>query len=73
MINFRTLLIIFVVSAAILSCSRVKATRPLLCEEFASPNQHDQTYSSIYQNAKDSMACWLERLSSGPSDGGSGH
>ncbi|KAB1225303.1 hypothetical protein CJ030_MR1G008994 [Morella rubra] len=69
--NFRTLLIIFVVSAAILSFSRVEATRPLLCEDFASANQ-PETYSSIYQNAKDSMACWLERLSSGPSDG-SGH
>ncbi|KAE8076601.1 hypothetical protein FH972_015238 [Carpinus fangiana] len=62
-----TLLIIFVISVAILSHARVEAARVL-----ASANQLE-TYSFVYEGAKLNMAYWLERLSSGPSNGGDGH
>jgi hypothetical protein len=68
--NFRktsTLLIIFIISVAIFSHARVEATR-VLAEDFAGAN-HLETYSSIYEKAKHSMAYWLERLPSGPSPG----
>ncbi|KAK7826542.1 pamp-induced secreted peptide 1 [Quercus suber] len=69
--NFSTIVIIFVISMALLSHSGVKATR-LLGEDFGSAN-HLETYSSFYEKAKNSMACLLERLPSGPSPRGSGH
>jgi hypothetical protein len=68
--NFRktsTLLIIFLISVAILSHARVEAAR-VLSEDFSSANNLE-TYSSIYERAKHSMAYWLERLPSGPSPG----
>ncbi|KAK8972439.1 hypothetical protein V6N11_018627 [Hibiscus sabdariffa] len=52
--------------------SGVEATR-VLAEEFGRGN-HLQTYSSsVYQKAKFTMSCWLERLASGPSPRGAGH
>nr|POF03237.1 hypothetical protein CFP56_55575 [Quercus suber] len=69
--NFCTLLIIFVISMAILSHTGVNARR-LLCEDFVSANRLER-YSSVYEKAKNTMASWLERLPSGPSNGGSGH
>jgi hypothetical protein len=74
--NFRkstaTLLIIFVIFAAILNHARVESSR-VLSEDFVTAN-HLDTYSSfsIYEKAKHSMAYWLERLPSGPSPG-AGH
>ncbi|KAE8076594.1 hypothetical protein FH972_015231 [Carpinus fangiana] len=62
-----TLLVILFISVAILSHVRVEATR-VLSEDFASAD-HLETYSSIYERAKHSMAYWLERLPSGPSPG----
>ena len=71
--NFRTLLLIFVIVVAILSHTGVKATR-VLCEDFASANHLDiDTSTSVYAKAKYTMAGWLQRLPSGPSNGGSGH
>jgi hypothetical protein len=71
--NFRTLLLIFVIVVAILSHTGVKATR-VLCEDFASANHLDiDTSTSVYAKAKYTMAGWLQRLPSGPSSGGSGH
>ncbi|KAE8076605.1 hypothetical protein FH972_015242 [Carpinus fangiana] len=64
--NFRktsTLLIIFVISAVILSHARVEAARVLASAD------HLETYSSVYEKAKLNMAYWLERLPSGPSPG----
>ena len=72
--NFRktsTLLIIFVICVAILSHAGVEATR-VLFEDFGNANQLE-TQSDIYAKAKDIMAYWLQRLSSGPSSGGEGH
>ncbi|KAE8076607.1 hypothetical protein FH972_015244 [Carpinus fangiana] len=68
--NFKktsTLLIIFLISVAILSHARVEAAR-VLSEDFSNANNLE-TYSSIYERAKHSMAYWLERLPSGPSPG----
>ncbi|XWS22164.1 hypothetical protein CRYUN_Cryun29cG0011300 [Craigia yunnanensis] len=66
-----TLLIIFVISVAILSQVQVEATR-VLPEDFTQAN-HLETYSSVYEKAKFTMSCWLERLASGPSPRGPGH
>ncbi|KAE8696306.1 hypothetical protein F3Y22_tig00110676pilonHSYRG00385 [Hibiscus syriacus] len=66
-----SLLIILVISVAILSHGGVEATR-VLGEDFARAN-HLDTYSSVYEKAKFTMSCWLERLASGPSPRGPGH
>ncbi|KAE8729767.1 hypothetical protein F3Y22_tig00003398pilonHSYRG00152 [Hibiscus syriacus] len=66
-----TLLIIFAISVAITSHVQVEATR-VLSEDFAKAN-HLETYSSVYEKAKFTMSCWLERLASGPSPRGPGH
>ncbi|CAK7322540.1 unnamed protein product [Dovyalis caffra] len=49
----------------------VQAAR-MLSEEFASAN-HLETYSSVYEKAKNHTASWLGRLASGPSPKGPGH
>ncbi|TYG50064.1 hypothetical protein ES288_D10G146000v1 [Gossypium darwinii] len=69
--KLNTLLIIFVISMAILSHVEVEATR-VLAEDFSKAN-HLETYSSVYEKAKFTMSCWLERLASGPSPRGPGH
>ncbi|WRX21271.1 hypothetical protein QQP08_013758 [Theobroma cacao] len=49
----------------------VEATR-VLPEDFAEANNLE-TYSSVYEKAKLTMSCWLQRLASGPSPRGPGH
>ncbi|KAF2300325.1 hypothetical protein GH714_011973 [Hevea brasiliensis] len=66
-----TVLAIFFILVAVLCQVSVEATR-VLPEDFATAN-HLETYSSVYEKAKNTMACWLERLSSGPSPRGPGH
>ena len=67
-----TVLVILFISVAILSQVRVEAAR-VLADDFAGAN-HLETYSSsVYEKAKSTMACWLERLASGPSPRGPGH
>ncbi|KAB1219429.1 hypothetical protein CJ030_MR3G001088 [Morella rubra] len=66
-----TLLIIFFISVAILSHVGIEATR-VLSQDFAGSN-HVEKYSSIYKEAKHTIAYWLERLPSGPSPRGAGH
>ncbi|KAF2318937.1 hypothetical protein GH714_011868 [Hevea brasiliensis] len=66
-----TVLAIFFILVAVLCQVSVEATR-VLPEDFATAN-HLETYSSVYYKAKNTMACWLERLSSGPSPRGPGH
>ncbi|EEF26615.1 conserved hypothetical protein [Ricinus communis] len=63
-----TLLVVLFISVAILSQVRVEAIR-VLADDFASAN-HLESYSSVYDKAKSTMACWLERLASGPSPKG---
>ena len=72
--KFNTLFIIFVISVAILShTTAVEASRLyMLCEGFGNVNNLERS-SSVYEKAKNSMACLLERLPSGPSPGGIGH
>lgn len=65
------LLIIAVMFVAIFSQAQIEATR-VLAEDFAGAN-HLATYPSVYNKAKYTMACWLERLASGPSPKGPGH
>ncbi|KAK9932222.1 hypothetical protein M0R45_019468 [Rubus argutus] len=69
------LFIIFVISVAILGHASVQATRQLR-EDFAAANNLE-TYSSpsslIYEKAKYTMECWLQRLASGQSPKGPGH
>ncbi|MBA0613116.1 hypothetical protein Godav_013625 [Gossypium davidsonii] len=67
-----TLFIILVISLPILSHVVVEGTR-VLPEDFAKAN-HLHTYSSsVYEKAKFTMSCWLQRLASGPSPRGPGH
>ncbi|KAK5840063.1 hypothetical protein PVK06_008931 [Gossypium arboreum] len=67
-----TLFIILVISLPILSHVAVEGTR-VLPEDFAKAN-HLHTYSSsVYEKAKFTMSCWLQRLASGPSPRGPGH
>ncbi|KAG7996508.1 hypothetical protein I3843_01G163700 [Carya illinoinensis] len=73
--NFRRtstlFIVIFVITVAIMmSHARVEATR-VLFEDFSSVN-HLET-QLFYEKAKHTMASWLERLPSGPSDRGAGH
>ncbi|KDP44265.1 hypothetical protein JCGZ_05732 [Jatropha curcas] len=56
---------------AFISQVQVEATR-VLPEDFASAN-HLETYSSVYEKARSTMACWLGKLASGPSPRGPGH
>ncbi|KAH7856517.1 hypothetical protein Vadar_002394 [Vaccinium darrowii] len=64
-------LVLLVIFVAILCHAHVEATR-VLKEDFANANQL-VTYPSVYEKAKLTMACWLERLASGPSPRGPGH
>ncbi|KAI8537324.1 hypothetical protein RHMOL_Rhmol09G0014900 [Rhododendron molle] len=59
------LLITIVIFVFISSHVRVGAVR-VLSKDFAGEN-HLEAYPSMYENAKLTMACWLERLASGPS------
>ncbi|KAJ1410462.1 hypothetical protein SESBI_21963 [Sesbania bispinosa] len=67
-------LVAVVMFVAIFMSHRVEASRILSnSEEFAKAN-HLQTYtSSAYEQAKNTMAFWLQRLASGPSPKGPGH
>ncbi|PON77703.1 Transmembrane protein [Parasponia andersonii] len=67
-----TLLVISLVAVAVLGhASSVGASR-VLPDDFAGES-HLETYSSVYENAKQSLAFWLQKLSSGPSPSGPGH
>ncbi|POO01999.1 Transmembrane protein [Trema orientale] len=67
-----TLFVVLTITLVILSSAGVEASR-VLSEDFAG-GSHLQTYSSsVYEKAKFTMACWLERLASGPSPRGPGH
>ncbi|KAJ0093230.1 hypothetical protein Patl1_26651 [Pistacia atlantica] len=66
-----TLLIVLVISVTVVSHVRVEAAR-VLQEDFASES-HLESYSSVYENAKSRLSCWLQRLESGPSPRGPGH
>ncbi|KAK2967254.1 hypothetical protein RJ640_013418, partial [Escallonia rubra] len=63
-----TLLIIVGIFVVVTSLAGVHSGRALL-EDFADAN-HLATYPSMYMKAKDTLACWLERLASGPSPKG---
>lgn len=66
-------LLILVVFWAILNQANVEAGR-VLPQDFAGANHLATSYSSVvYVRAKHAMSLWLERLPSGPSDGGKGH
>ncbi|CAB4263790.1 unnamed protein product [Prunus armeniaca] len=71
--NSTILIVLVILSVAFLSNHGVEATR-VLQEDFAHAN-HLQTHypPSVYQTAKNTMACWLQILASGPSPRGSGH
>ncbi|KAK3017659.1 hypothetical protein RJ639_003276 [Escallonia herrerae] len=65
-------LIIGVIFVIVTSLAGVHSGRALLAEDFADAN-HPATYPSMYMKAKDTMACWLERLATGSSPKGPGH
>ena len=65
-------IILFMLIVAISCQFRVEATR-LLQEDFASVGKGYHAKYSLYESSKYKMAYFLERLSSGPSDGGGGN
>ncbi|KAM1143005.1 hypothetical protein EV1_031637 [Malus domestica] len=78
MMNFRKsraiiFVVLMIISVAFLSHSGVEATRMLPAEDFTYSNHLRTDYSSVYRNAKSTMACWIQRLASGPSPRGRGH
>ncbi|KAI3430204.1 uncharacterized protein J3R85_008228, partial [Psidium guajava] len=44
-----------------------------LPEDFARENNLATYSAAAYERARNTMACWLERLASGPSPKGPGH
>lgn len=73
-VNNTTLIIIIIsVVTLMMSNNGVEASR-VLSQDFAGANHLEKyTSSIIYERAKNTMACWLERLASGPSPRGRGH
>ncbi|KAL9336754.1 hypothetical protein Peur_071242 [Populus x canadensis] len=69
--SYPLILFFILVSALSQQLFCVQATR-VLPGELAGAN-HLETYSSVYEKTKNSMACWLGRLASGPSPRGPGH
>ncbi|KAG6597679.1 hypothetical protein SDJN03_10859, partial [Cucurbita argyrosperma subsp. sororia] len=73
--NFRKLgvvLMILVVAVAFLSNSPAVDAARIVPGDFASAN-HLEMYPSAYEHAKNTVSCWLGRLSSGPSPKGFHH
>ncbi|KGN53025.1 hypothetical protein Csa_015299 [Cucumis sativus] len=74
-----TLLIVCVLVGVVLSQINVAdAARILLSETPRDDHDHGvdyhiDPYSIVYQKAKESISCWLGKLSSGPSPSGPGH
>ncbi|EXB55198.1 hypothetical protein L484_018125 [Morus notabilis] len=67
-----SLLIIFVLAVAVLNLVGSAEAGRVLSEDFGGEN-HLEKYPSVYENAKQSLTFWLQRLSSGPSPSGPGH
>lgn len=69
------LVAVVMIVAILISQSRVEARVLSHSEEFAFARANNlQTYtSSTYEQAKKTMAFWMQRLASGPSPKGPGH
>uniref|UniRef100_A0A803KTI2 Uncharacterized protein n=1 Tax=Chenopodium quinoa TaxID=63459 RepID=A0A803KTI2_CHEQI len=52
-------------------CS-VGEARPIM-DDYGSNNGVSVYHSTVYESAKSKLAFWLQKLASGPSDGGAGH
>ncbi|GFP97289.1 hypothetical protein PHJA_001873000 [Phtheirospermum japonicum] len=55
-----------------MSSGKVKGAR-ILTEDYSSQTNHLVTFPRMYENAKEMMSSWLQRLPSGPSPRGPGH
>ncbi|KAF4373305.1 hypothetical protein CsatB_021374 [Cannabis sativa] len=76
MMNFKNkstlLIVLIVVTLLVLSCTdKVEGSR-ILSEEHVQIQKYTSS-SEMYEKAKFTMACWLQRLASGPSPRGPGH
>uniref|UniRef100_A0A803QLC6 Uncharacterized protein n=1 Tax=Cannabis sativa TaxID=3483 RepID=A0A803QLC6_CANSA len=76
MMNFKNkstlLIVLIVVTLVVLSCTdKVEGSR-ILSEEHVQIQKYTSS-SVMYEKAKFTMACWLQRLASGPSPRGPGH
>ncbi|KAL0432906.1 UNVERIFIED_CONTAM: hypothetical protein Slati_2624900 [Sesamum latifolium] len=73
-------LVVLVIYVACLNNLHVEATR-VLSEDFSTrilpkgfpESNHLVTFPAVYQNARETMSYWLQRLASGPSPRGPGH
>ncbi|OIW21777.1 hypothetical protein TanjilG_10800 [Lupinus angustifolius] len=73
LLNIVTVFVIFVAILVSHSECGVEASRVLSgSQDFARAN-YLNTYTSAYEETKNTMAFWLQRLASGPSPKGPGH
>lgn len=70
--NFHKMSMILVIFLAIMMIEKRVDGARVLTEDFEA-SSHIETYSSMYEQAKNSMASWLGMLASGPSPRGIGH
>uniref|UniRef100_A0A9I9EF23 Transmembrane protein n=1 Tax=Cucumis melo TaxID=3656 RepID=A0A9I9EF23_CUCME len=71
-----TLLIVCVLFGVVLSQINVADAARILSETPREDHHgvdYVDPYSIVYQKAKESVSCWLGKLSSGPSPSGPGH
>ncbi|CAL0304903.1 unnamed protein product [Lupinus luteus] len=69
-------MVVVVIFVAILishGLSGVDARRVLLDSQGFAHANHLSTYTSVYEQSKNTMAIWLQILASGPSPKGPGH
>ncbi|KAL6504138.1 hypothetical protein OROGR_026061 [Orobanche gracilis] len=64
-------IIVCLIYIACMSKAHVRATR-ILSEDFSETN-HLVAFPVMYENAKEKMSYWLQRLASGPSPKGPGN
>ncbi|CAL0320166.1 unnamed protein product [Lupinus luteus] len=73
LLNIVTVFVIFVAILVSDSESGVEASRVLSGSQVFGRANYLNTYTSAYEETKNTMAFWLQRLASGPSPKGRGH
>lgn len=71
-LNIMLLITVVVFHVLSMLCS-VSAARPLMDDIGSSTNGISLYHSTVYDSTKMKLSFWLQKLSSGPSDGGAGH
>ncbi|KAL8547888.1 hypothetical protein ACS0TY_007266 [Phlomoides rotata] len=69
----RTNILLIIIVACIVCMSQVQVEGARILSEDFSPPDHLVTFPGMYENARETMSFWLQRLASGPSPRGPGH